>query len=102
METRINNLEEKVNLIVNLLKADFTREYNELYLRSEVVNQVKELTDSVEELKRQMNLLIQLFELKEEIEYNKYDSKVLYNINSEIERIDDRIRSVEWEIERKL
>ena len=102
METRINNLEEKVNLIVNLLKADFTREYNELYLRSEVVNQVKELTDSVEELKRQMNLLIQLFELKEEIEYNKYDSKVLYNINSEIERIDNRIRSVEWEIERKL
>jgi archaellum component FlaC len=65
-------------------------------------NQIKELTDSVEELKRQMNLLIQLFELKEEIEYNKYDSKVLYNINSEIERIDDRIRSVEWEIERKL
>jgi hypothetical protein len=49
-----------------------------------------------------MNLLIQLFELKEEIEYNKYDSKVLYNINSEIERIDNRIRSVEWEIERKL
>jgi archaellum component FlaC len=65
-------------------------------------NQIKELTDSVEELKRQMNLLIQLFELKEEIEYNKYDSKVLYNINSEIERIDGRIRSVEWEIERKL
>ncbi len=65
-------------------------------------NQIKELTNSVEELKRQMNLLIQLFELKEEIEYNKYDSKVLYNINSEIERIDGRIRSVEWEIERKL
>ena len=53
-------------------------------------NQIKELTDSVEELKRQMNLLIQ------------YDSTVFYNINSEIERIDDRIRSVEWEIERKL
>jgi archaellum component FlaC len=65
-------------------------------------NQIKELTDSVEELKRQMNLLIQLFELKEEIEYNKYDSTVFYNINSEIERIDNRIRSVEWEIERKL
>ena len=53
-------------------------------------NQIKELTDSVEELKRQMNLLIQ------------YDSTVFYNINSEIERIDNRIRSVEWEIERKL
>ena len=53
-------------------------------------NQIKELTDSVEELKRQMNLLIQ------------YDSTVFYNINSEIERIDNRIRSVEWDIERKL